>query len=388
MKKRYIVCITFLALLLLTGIHTKTTAENIDDLKAQREQITNELSQVNEDLENIHIELTQELEALNKLEGQIEEQEAEVAKTNENLKKIQEDIDKVETKLEYVEKDYNKQKDILTRRIVAMYESGETTYLDVLLNSKNITDFISNYYIIGEIASYDKDLLDNIEREKNSIEQIKNNINAKKEELKLAQKAQEKTLIALENSKTIRKSYASTLTKEEQDVQEKINGYKTKLNTLDSQILFLTLGTIDSDFVGGEFMWPAPGYTTITSPFGTRFHPIYKTYSTHHGLDIGAPMGSYVVAANSGVVTTASYLSIYGNAVIIDHGGGVSTIYAHGSELLVSVGDKVEKGDFIMKAGSTGLSTGPHLHFGISINGQYVDPLPYLTNSNNTKNNE
>ena len=135
----------------------------------------------------------------------------------------------------------------------------------------------------------------------------------------------------------------------------------------------------NSEFIGGEFLWPTPGNTTITSPFGNRFHPILHYYRNHNGIDIGAPMGEPVVASNPGTVITASYVGTYGNVVMIDHGGGVVTAYAHGSKILVEVGQVVQRGEVIMEIGSTGLSTGPHLHFEIKINGTFVDPLPYVT---------
>ena len=122
------------------------------------------------------------------------------------------------------------------------------------------------------------------------------------------------------------------------------------------------------------------GYlNTITSPYSMRLHPIIKVYRLHTGMDIGAPMGSYAIAANDGIVTKATYSYSYGNMVMIDHGGGVSTLYAHGSEILVSVGDTVKRGDPILKVGSTGWSTGPHLHFEIIINGNTIDPYPFVT---------
>ena len=357
-------------------------AENDSDLQAKKDEIKQNLSQANEELENLKIELTDNLEAISRLDLQIEEGEAELEETNKKLEILKEEIDEVKERLERVEKSYNKQKDIGTKRLVALYEMGETSYLDVLLNSKNIQDFISNYYLIGEIAEFDKDLLDTIEREKKQVKQISEELAVKQENLSSIQASQEKTLIALENAKTIKNSYANSLTEEEKQLQDKINGYQSELNTLDSQILYLTVGEVGTDYIGGEFLWPAPGYKTITSPFGTRVHPILHTVKTHTGLDIGAPYGASAVAANSGVVTTSSYLGGYGNCVIIDHGGGICTLYAHGSQLIAKVGDYVERGQVVMKVGSTGMSTGPHLHFGVTVNGKYVDPLPYLRGAN------
>lgn len=380
MKKKFIMVL--IVVLLICTAYSTINAENLSDLQAQKEQIKNELSSANENLEGLQVELTEALEEVSKIEAQIADGEAELEETTAKLEELEKEIKQIQEKLNVIETDYEKQKDMFEKRIVALYEMGETTYLDVLLSSKSITDFISNYYLIGEVAQYDSELLDTIEREKNKIEQIKEQITQKNDDLKLAKTNQEKTLIALENAKTIKNSYVNNLTQEEQAIKTKIDEYQSQLNSLDSKILILTTGEIGEDYVGGEFLWPAPGYKTITSPFGTRFHPILHIYRTHYGIDIGAPKGAYVVAANSGVVTTASYLSSYGNAVIIDHGGGVSTVYAHGSEILTTVGTKVNKGDIIMKVGSTGLSTGPHLHFGVTVNGKYVNPMPYLTGTN------
>ena len=380
MKRKTIAII--IIMLLTLGLSNTCYAENLSELKENKEQITNELNKVNEELEDLQIKLTDNLTAIAQIEAQIENSESEIEKTNAEIDTLKQELAKVKERFDQVKKAYEKQKNICERRLVALYEMGDTTYLDVLLNSKSISDFISNYYIIGEIAQYDKELLETIEREKKLLEDINEQMNQKQNDLQNVQLAQERTLIALENAKTIKDSYTNNLTEEEKALQEKIDDYESTLDKIDSQILFLTVGDVGKEYVGGEFLWPTPGYYTITSPFGMRFHPILKIYRMHSGMDIGAPMGADVVAANSGVVTASSYLSAAGNAIIIDHGGGVCTLYGHASELIAQVGDHVERGDVIMKIGSTGLSTGPHLHFGISINGQYVDPYPYLKGNN------
>ena len=142
----------------------------------------------------------------------------------------------------------------------------------------------------------------------------------------------------------------------------------------------LAKNEIDTAYIGGELAWPVPGYTKISSPYGMRTHPITKIYKLHTGVDISAPMGANFVAANDGVVVKAEYNIAYGKMVVIDHGGGISTLYAHGSEILVEVGQTVKRGDAILKVGSTGYSTGPHAHFEVRINGVTTDPLPYITN--------
>ena len=126
--------------------------------------------------------------------------------------------------------------------------------------------------------------------------------------------------------------------------------------------------------------WPVPGYTKISSPYGMRTHPITKVYKLHTGVDISAPMGANFVAANDGIVVKAEYNVAYGKMVVIDHGGGISTLYAHGSEFLVKVGDTVKRNQAVLKVGSTGYSTGAHAHFEVRKNGEVTNPMPYITN--------
>lgn len=380
MKKK---CIAIsIIVVILCAIYGITYAVNMDDLQKEKERITQELNETNKELENLQIEITEALEAINKIEAQIIEGETKLQETEDEISKLEKEIKQAKEKLKYIQKDYNAQKEALENRLVALYEMGQTTYLDVLLNSKNITDFISRYYLIGEIAEYDNDLLETIEREKNKIEEISKQLSEKNETLKTAKNMQEKTLIALENAKTIKNSYAAELTEEELNTQKQIEEYNSKLDNIDAQMAILAMVDGNSEYIGGEFLWPIPGYTIITSPFGMRFHPILHYYRSHNGIDIGAKTGAPVIAANSGTVITASYVGSYGNVVMIDHGGGIVSNYGHGSKILVKVGQVVEKGEVIMEAGSTGLSTGPHLHFEIKVNGKFVNPLPYVTKAN------
>ena len=130
-------------------------------------------------------------------------------------------------------------------------------------------------------------------------------------------------------------------------------------------------------YTGGKFAWPVPSTQRITSQYGYRNHPVYKTKKFHSGIDIGAAYGVDIVAAADGVVTLATTNGGYGKCVIINHGSGITTLYGHNSTMLVESGQRVTKGQIIAKAGSTGVSTGPHLHFEVRINGSTVDPLQY-----------
>ena len=382
MSKKKILIISIIVLSLI-GLCSIVIAENLEDLQNKKNDLQNQINESNEQIEEIKIELTENLEQLNNVNEKIYNYESEIISLETDLNTIEEETKKISEKLNIVETNYNLQKEAFQARMVAIYEAGDVVYLDVLLNSNSFSDFISNYYLIGEIAKYDNDLLENIEQQKDQIENTKSILEEKKENLQKLKKNKEKTTIALENSKVIRNSYIDKLSEQEKETQNKIDEYQKELNNLETQIVALTTGNIGSDYVGGEFAWPAPGYTTITSRYGMRIHPILKTARVHTGTDIAMPIGAYVIAANDGVVIKSMYVTGYGNMVMIDHGGGVSTLYGHGSELIAQTGQEVKKGDIIMKAGSTGWSTGPHLHFEVRINGTAVDSLPYITNQTN-----
>ena len=379
MKKK--ICLAVITALLIIGSLNIVKGLTATELEQRRAELTNKINEAGKSIENINIELTENLEAINKLDEEIYSYETQINTISENLENIEKQIKETENYLDAIQVDYEHQKELLQKRLLYAYEEGPTRYLDVLLNSKSMLDFITNYYLIAELMQYDKDLLDGIERDKEQIEQIGQSLNESKENLKLIKNEQKKIAISLENSKIVKNSYINNLTNEEKQIQEEMSMYQEELDLVELEILLAVLENSDTQYVGGTFAWPAPGYYTITSPYGMRVHPIIKTFSNHSGMDIGAPMGSYAIAANDGIVTKATYSYSYGNMVIIDHGGGVTTLYAHGSEILAQVGDVVKRGDAIMKVGSTGWSTGPHLHFEIRINGATIDPYPYVTST-------
>ena len=262
-----------------------------------------------------------------------------------------------------------------------MYEAGETQYLDILLNSRDITDFISRYYVIQEIAEYDSILIHQIEEEKNNLEITKQKLEKEQGELKIIKSKSEQTSIVLSNMKTLQQSYVDDLTEGEKILQEQLTEYKKEQEEIERQIELAT-NAIDPDiqYTGGEMLWPvAISGTAITSNYGVREHPIQGVVREHTGIDIGnTPLGSPVVAAADGVVTYAGWLGGYGNCVMINHGDGIVTLYGHGNKILTTVNTEVKQGDVIMEVGSTGNSTGPHLHFEVRVNGEYTNPLNFV----------
>lgn len=387
-KKIVLVLLIIMLMLISLSTINMVQAENLNELQDKKNELQNQINESNEQIDQIQIELTENLEQLNNLNERIYGYESEIASLEKNLGNIEKEIEIVTAKLNLIQENYNIQRDVLQNRIVALYEAGDIVYLDVLLSSNTLSEFVTNYYLIGEIAKYDSDLLENIENQKIQIENIKSSLEENKENVKTIKKNKEKTSIALENSKIIRNSYINKLNAQEKETQSKIDEFQAELNSIEAQIVALTTGNIGSDYVGGEFAWPAPGYTTITSKFGMRFHPIFKVNRMHTGTDIGMPTGAYIIAANDGIVIKSMYTTGYGNMVMIDHGGGVSTVYGHGSEIIAQTGQTVKRGDIIMKAGSTGWSTGPHLHFEIRINGTPVDPMPFITKQSNENQNQ
>lgn len=377
MRKKVILVVLAFSMFLI--LKNAVGAQDLSDLQNHKNELQEQINQTNQEISDLQIELTENLEQLDSLNFKISTYEQEISTLEEELSEMTSEVEEITSKLNVIEENYNIQKEALTNRVVALYEAGDIYYLDVLLKSNSVSEFISNYFLIGEIIKYDNELLETIETQKIQIETIKNTLTERKEKLDEIKENKEKIAISLENSKIIRNSYIAKLTEEEKAMQEKIAKYQTELNSLDAQITLLTSINLGEDFVGGKFIWPAPGYSTITSKFGMRFHPVLKVNNLHKGTDIAMPTGSYIVASNDGAVIKSMYTTGYGNMVMLDHGGGITTLYAHGSEIISQTGQVVKKGDLIMKAGSTGWSTGPHLHFEVRINGTPMDPMEFLS---------
>lgn len=374
-------------ILLICFVTTFTYAEenenktsNTIDLQTQRELLKNQLDEANADLTDVQSDISDNLQQVQKLDEKISKAETELEEQESKITELKKTIDEVEKQLNIVTEKYYNQKDLFEQRIVAIYEAGETKYLDILLKSKNISDFVSSYYIISELAKVDEELLNDIGQKKKEIDISKTKLEKEKEQLAIIIENQTRTTRTLQNTKKMRESFLEKLSDNEKEIQNQIDEYNKQYEEINKQIIALTLDGIDTQYIGGTLAWPVPGYTTITSKYGMRVHPITGVYKLHTGVDIGAPLGANFVAANDGIVIQAIYNAAYGNMVIVDHGGGISTLYAHGSEILVEVGQAVKRGDPILKVGSTGYSTGAHAHFEVRINGVTTDPIPYITN--------
>ncbi len=351
------------------------------ELEKQKEEVDNKIEDANVKLEYVQGELSDTLLKVQETEDKIRQYESEITELADKMQTLQTSIDEATQKLQIASQNYEEKSDLLARRLVAIYEAGDAQYLDILLKSKSVTDFISRSYMIQEIAEYDGILINQIEEEKNNIETTKQKLENEQSEIRIIKAKSEQTTIVLNNMQTLQKSYISKLSDSEKILQQQLTEYKKEQDEIQRQILLATnVIPPNIQYTGGEMLWPvAISGTAITSDYGVREHPIQGVVREHTGIDIGnTPTGTPVVAAADGIVTYAGWLGGYGNCVMISHGEGVVTLYGHGNKILTSVNTKVKQGDVIMEVGSTGNSTGPHLHFEVRVNGTCTSPWQFV----------
>ena len=378
MKNKVISIISIIAILSCFFFISNTKAATLTEQKQENQEKREEAER---NLEYIKEELSEAVVKIQELDDKIRSAEDEISSMDEELSKLEKNVTDIQEKLDIVEEDYEANKILMEERLVVMYECGDISYLDLLLHSSNLIEFLSNYYIIEEIIRSDNELLENIEREKNQIETNKRQLEEEKAKLKLLRVKKEQTRIIMQNNKTIQQNAIERLSDSEKELQQKIQEYKDEEARIENLIQLASRNFVyDGEYTGGLMAWPvAKSGTYITSDYGMREHPIQGVVKSHTGIDIGnAGFGAPVIAAADGIVSMASYYGGYGNCVMINHGNGISTLYGHGQKILVEAGTEVKKGDLIMEVGSTGVSTGPHLHFEVRVNGTIVDPLPFL----------
>ena len=375
MKKKIIA--SFIILLMMMTLSFSVYSETLEEKK---QELKDKINEENQKLEYVQDELSTAVKEVEELDDKITEYENKIRNLSSQYDDLMGKLKETTVEYNKVNDEYEKNQSLLQERLVALYEAGDTTYLDLLLSSGSLTDFISNYYLIEQLADYDSQLISKIEEQKNKIEDTKNKLEKDKNELMGIKDEAIKIATSLKNSRIVQNAKKEQLTEEERKIQTEIQKYKIEQASVENQIRRATGDTeYDIQYTGGVMLWPvAKKGTVITSPFGSREHPIQGVVRLHSGIDIGAGYGSKVVSALDGVVSYAGYLGGYGNCVIVNHGSGVSTLYGHGQTILTQKGAEVKQGDVIMEVGSTGNSTGPHLHFEVRINDIAVNPLPYV----------
>ena len=366
-------------IIILLSLSILTSSVRGASLQSQKSDLEDKIDSAQEEKQEVKEGISDALKEVEELSASIEENESKLETINKQLVTLNKEIKELKQELEETQEKYNKQEEAFKNKMILSYEMGQTSYLDVLLNSKGILDFLSNYYLISEILQNDDDLLDSLEEQKNKIEKDKQELEEKQKEIKTQKAEQEKINVLLSNQKTQKQNEVSKLSEKEKQLSSEIDKYKAEVKKIEAELTEAAKNAASSGkvYTGGAFLWPCPSYTRISSPYGYRICP-YHGKELHSGIDMAAPYGSAILAAADGQVITAGWLNSYGYTVMIYHGSGLTTIYAHCSSLLVSVGQNVSKGDKIAKVGSTGDSTGNHLHFGVKLNGRYTSPNPYL----------
>lgn len=319
---------------------------------------------------------------VNEIDTSINELQIEMTHLETTQKELEQTIETTTKQLEDAKKAQQTQYDSMKTRIQMVYESGNKRYLDVLLSAASMTDMLNKTEYISQVSLYDYNILKQLKNAKEMVANLKQKLESdlkNNEALQREITAQRKTMEQIaEEKKDQIAQYNISIASQEAEVQK----YLKAEAEAESIILAAEQAAMSYDtstqYTGGQFTWPVPGYYEISSYFGARTSPVAGASSNHKGIDIKCDPGVPVVAASAGTVIVATYNYAEGNYVVIDHGGGVVTLYMHNSSLNVSVGETVAAGQQIACAGSTGISTGPHCHFGVRVNGTYVDPLTYL----------
>lgn len=339
--------------------------ELIEELKGSQGDVKDKISELNTNLIAIS-------ERITALENQLAEKNNEIIAAKEEL--------------EIAKETAAKQYEDMKLRIQFMYENGQDSYLEMLLSSGSVAEFLNSAEYIAQIQSYDREKLDvyeqtvlditemeaQLEQDYKDLETLKATVETEKENVAALMRQKEVELAGIEAD-------ISDALDEEEYYKAEIQAQEeliAEIKRIEAERL--AAGDSDNPYNGGAFTWPVPSSYRVTSDYGPRVSPTAGASSNHKGIDIGAPYGSNIVAAADGKVTTVKYSSSAGNYVMLFHGGGLYTVYMHCSSTAVTVGQEVAAGDVIAYVGSTGISTGNHLHFGVSLNGSYVSPWNYL----------
>ena len=375
-KVKRIIFINVLILIILLsfiGISYAATKSELNDIDEKIEQTNTEIAGVKK-------QMTNALNQINSLNSEISGYENDISKLKKQLETVNAQITEKTSNIEKQQEKYDTQKDLLEQRLVALYEAGETTYLDMLLASEDLSDFISNYYLIEQMAEADEALLTNIENTKKQLEAEKEYLDTAKNEIETTTATLSEKKQSLSKSVTQKKNVVSNLTAEEAELQAQLEEFEEDKRRIQAE-----LAKEASGYTGEVVAPSAAGY--ICPINGRHITTGYYGYKGHTGVDFACGAGTPIVAVKSGTVITSTALRnsngkyrSYGEYVVINHHDGTMTLYAHmlSGSRTVSKNQHVSQGQVIGKVGSTGNSTGPHLHFEVRIGGSPVNPTPYL----------
>ncbi len=383
------------------------------DIAASRKKI-NSSEQELKDLKNEQYKVKEKLGELSKLkddtsayitklDGELSALDDEIAALDAEIASLGVQIEESTKDLAAAEETERQQYASMKQRIRYMYENGETGFLNVVLEAGSLSEVLNKAEYVQRISEYDRQKLEDYAKARQTVADLKARLEQEQADLGAARSAGQERREAVaqleEEKKNELAGYSARISEANAQItemDEKIKGIRAAIQAEENNIAAIERRMREQEAEAkrlaearGEkyvpksignisFTWPCPASHRITSGFGKREAPLKGASTTHKGIDIGAPTGEKVIAAASGSVVIATYSSSAGNYIMLSHGGGVYTVYMHLSKMNVSVGDEVSKGSTIGKVGSTGNSTGPHLHFGIRVDGSYVDPSVYV----------
>lgn len=376
MKRWIAVLIAFVVVFGALGADSFATSQELQKYQDQLKKLQEDLKRIDAQQRALTTNQKTVVQRIGTIENNIKSVEEDIEKISGDITATEATLVTTTQELAQAETQISEKKETLYKRIRVMYKTGHVGYLEVLLGSSNFEDMLSRVDMLQKIYEHDTTLLeqmqqqrDLVEEKKLSLEQQKAALLSMKQNLSAKQTTLSRDLIRLDTEQQNLKKDLKALEAQE----DKLNEDAKKMTKI-----IASLKTSEK-FVGGKMMWPTPGHTRITSYFGNRLHPVYKTYKMHTGIDISAPSGANIVAALEGTVIYSDWFGGYGKVIMVDHGGGIVTLYAHCSTLVAKTGQKVTKGQTVAKVGTTGVSTGAHLHFEVRQNGKYIDPVPWVT---------
>lgn len=366
------------SLALLPAFSSSVSASLADDKRAELDQVQRKMQEMADKKAAAREKAEEASAALSQVTDSLRDLQIESNKLQQQRDALQGKIDDNLAQLEKKQAEVKERQGIYKHRLRDIYINGQVNYLDVLLGAKDFSDFSSRMFLLQRIIKSDVSLMEQMQKDAEEIAARKAQLDGQMQEIKATQNMlQAKT----DKVERLRNQRAAMLSEAEAEEQQSQDEYE-RLLAVSEQIAAMLRnmeqnGTVaEAPVVTNSYIWPCNG--VITSPFGWRTHPIFGTTKYHSGLDIGVDYGTPILATNSGTVIYSGWLGGYGNAVMIDHGGGLVSLYAHNDSLNVYEGQYVNRGTCIAYAGSTGYSTGPHCHFEMRLHGEVVDPMGYL----------
>lgn len=374
----------------ITSDAIKDKENKISAAEEEKKALEDKLAELEAKKANLEKDKKELSEYVKELDSQLAELEQQIEELNDSIVTKEEEIAQTELELQEAIATEEAQYEAMKLRIQFMYEQGESNYFAMLLSAEDFSDMLNKADYIEQLSAYDRQKLDEYVATTAFVRLCKAELEAQKS---LLDKTKEAVVIQQNDVEEIMEKKQDEITRYESDIatqeaaiqeyEEDLEYQNEVISQLEAEVLeakkeILLENGIVISYEGGKLTWPCPSYTRISSPFGWRIHPTLGVNKFHNGVDMAAPTGSDILAAYSGEVVAATYNSSMGNYVMMNHGNGFYTIYMHASKLCVSPGDIIVEGEKIAEVGSTGRSTGPHLHFGIRKDGAYVNPMDYL----------